>query len=203
MNYKKRDLLFASVAASALVFASLQAAHAQVVPGDPQCVVAGNVVTCTGDLQTGVAVVTPADAVVTLNVNNVDAPGIAPAASTDGINFTANVAQDIIINSDLTGTAGIATTGDSAEGIFALQAGGDGDVTVTSTGDITTTSSNAEGIFALQNAGAGAVTVTSTGDITTEGEDASGIYALQNAGSFVPTHHSTWETRVHSLRQWT
>ena len=61
-------VLASSVAAGAMMLAVPQAAHAQVLPGDPQCVIDGTTVTCTGNLAAGVAVTDPN---VTLNVNNV------------------------------------------------------------------------------------------------------------------------------------
>ena len=158
------------------------AAKAQAVtPTDNQCSVAGTTVTCTGDLSTGVDVDGPPHE--TLNVNNVDAPGITPAAGTGGVDFTATAAQDVTVDADTTGTPGITTSGDDTPGISARQNGGDGNVSVTSTGNIETMGDNAYGIVATQFGGNGDVSVVSNGDITVMGNEAMGIRAIQGGGN--------------------
>ena len=172
--------LIGSVLPISILFANPQSSQAQVVPADPQCVVSGTTVTCTGDLSTGVDVDGPPyDA---LNILNVDPPGIMPASGIAGVDFTATVAQDITVNVDTSGTAGVSTTGADAEGIFAYQVGGDGDITITSTGNVTTTGTDAEGIFARQDGGDGDISVVSTGNISTAANDANGIDAEQSDG---------------------
>ncbi len=170
--------LFNTVAAGAIAAIGMGTgiAHAQVVPGAPQCNVAGTTVTCTGDLSTGVDITSPSGITVydTLNVNNADPVG--------GISFEANAAQDITINADTTGTTGISTSDADAAGIFAQQSGGDGDVTVNSTGNVTTTGDVAVGILAAQADGDGDVTVDSTGNVITTGDIASGILAVRRGG---------------------
>lgn len=173
-----RPALLGTAAASVLFMGLSNTAHAQAVPlgtSDPAACDpnGGPTVTCTGNLSGGVDVDGPA--VEVLNVNNLDAPGITPAAGTDGINFTSNAAQDITINADTTGTAGIAVTGDNANGIEAAQNGGDGAINVTSSGNISTSGSYADGILAQQTGGNGNVMVTSTGDLTVGGTSAEGI----------------------------
>lgn len=171
-----RSGLLATAAAGALLLVPSGAAHAV-------CNTAGNVATCTGDEVNGIQsgtdfFVPPVDI---LNVNNLLAAGIGPALTVDGINFTANAAQDITVNADTAGTLGILTTGDNAQGIFAYQNGGDGAVTVISTGNISTNGERAAGIEAFQNGGAGVVSVTSTGNINTIGNFSDGIFAYQHA----------------------
>ena len=169
-----RNGLLCTVAAGALLFTNLDQTHAQVVPGSPQCGVAGTTVTCTGDLSTGVTVIGPA--YDTLNVNNVNVPGITPAAGTDGIIFITLGGNNVTINADTSGTAGISTMGDFAEGIFGFVVG-DGDVTTISTGDISTMGGSADGIFGFV-VGDGDVTTISTGDVSTMGGSADGISSI-------------------------
>ncbi len=143
------------------------------------CSVAGNVVTCTGDQSAGIAsgadfAVPPID---TLNVNNLT-QDIAPAAGVDGVNFTS--VGDITINGD-TGVFAITTSGNDAEGIFALTSGG-GNITVTQTGNFIT---SAAGIVARVNGGSGNITVTETGNITTANIFADGISATTTGGGNV------------------
>ncbi len=131
------------------------------------------IVTCTGDHSGGIASGTDftAPPVDTLNVNNLTT-GIAPAAA-DGINFTVGTGNNITINADTTGTAGITTTGDIAQGIYGVVVG-NGNSTITSTGNISTEGQFAYGIFGYVG-GNGDVSITSTGNISTESSRAQGI----------------------------
>ena len=155
------------LAAGALMMATSPAALAIAPPAIPSCTLGPTIITCTGDLEDGVHVVSPdmGFAHDTLNIYSVDPPGIAPPMGVDGISFEAIADLDITIDADLSGTAGIVTTGNDADGIFAQQDGGVGAVSVTSTGAISTMGDGADGIYAQQYNGDGAVSVTSTGDI--------------------------------------
>lgn len=172
------------LAAGAVAFGVPQTTQAQVVP-QPQCVISGTTVTCTGDLSGGVEVISPNGMTTydTLDINNVAAPGITPAAMIDGIRFEGNAAQDINITVDLTGTSGIMTNGDGGNGIFAEQSAGAGIISITSTGDISTNGQDADGIYAIQNGGDGDVSITSVGMITANGYQSDAIFAAQDAGN--------------------
>lgn len=96
---------------------SMGTAQAQLVPGVGGCVINGTTVTCTGDLSTGIDVDGPA--YDTLNVSTVDAPGITPAGTVDGINFTTTDGNNLTIDADTTGADSISTTDTNAQGIEA------------------------------------------------------------------------------------
>lgn len=170
--------LLCTVAAGVLYIAQPNPAHAV-------CDTAGTVATCTGDEEDGIQsgtdfLVPPVD---TLNVNNLDAPGIAPASTVDGINFTAGVAQDFTINADTSGTDGIATVGNSAHGIIAQQTVGAGHLSVTSTGDITTSGQESQGVILFQTGGDGDLTINSVGSIFTTERQSEGLEARQDGGN--------------------
>ena len=156
-----------SSVAAALMFASPQSVHAQVVPSDPQCVIAGNTVTCSGNLAAGIDVVgPPVSTLDTLIVELVDPPGITPAAGVDGISFMNNAAGNITVDS----TIDITTTGDFAAGVAAQQNGGDGNITITSDGTISTVGDDSDGILAeITTNTAGTISVTNYGAISTIG----------------------------------
>lgn len=169
--------LLCTVAAGVLFVAQPNRAHAV-------CVTSGNIATCTGDEQDGIQSGTdfPVPTVDTLNVNNLDAPGIAPPSTFDGINFTAGVAQDFTINADTSGTDGIATNGSSARGIIAYQAAGAGNLSVTTTGDITTAGQNSQGVFLYNSGGNGDMTINFVGSIHTTERQSDGLNAQQRGG---------------------
>jgi len=146
--------------------------------GPDACTVVGTVATCTGNQSDGITnqggtpdFTTPP--VVTLNVNNLLAPGITPAAGVSGINFQPAVAQDIIINVDTTSTGGILVNGANADGILG-RINGDGNVIIVNTGDVATTGDNGEGISGFVN-NDGDVTITNVGNINTADSDGLGI----------------------------
>jgi len=149
-----------------LLFGYGRSAQAQVVPGDPQCVVSGTTVTCTGNLQPGVAVTAP---YTILNVNNVT-KNIVPAVTVDGIYFGSD--YGVTVNSN-TGPFSITTAGDDAHGIEAYSYYGA--VKVVHKGDIHTRGNDADGVFAYSYYGT--VTINQTGNITTRGDDAHGVHA--------------------------
>ncbi len=179
-----RAALLSTAAAGAMVLAQPQSAHA----GPDACVTVGTVATCQGDQSDGITsqgggADFDEDNVSTLNVNNLT-QDITPGAGVDGIQFISgnDATDDVIIISD-TGPFSITTTGVQSEGIFARNANGPGNVSVTSTGNINTNGNGSEGIFA-RDTGVGNVTITSIGDITTLGTNSDGIEALdENAGS--------------------
>lgn len=173
----RRSGLLCTVAAGVLFAALPNTAFAV-------CDTVGNVATCTGDefdgIQSGTDFLAPP--VDTLNVNNLDALGIAPAATVDGISFTATAAQDFTINADTTGTDGIATNGSSARGIIAYQAAGAGNLSVTTTGDITTAGQNSQGVFLYNSGGNGDMTINFVGSIHTTERQSDGLNAQQRGG---------------------
>ncbi|WP_170416506.1 autotransporter domain-containing protein [Ruegeria atlantica] len=137
--------------------------QAQVVPGDPQCTTSGTTVSCSGDLQAGVAVAEPVE---TLNVNNVDAEGIAPATGVEGISFVSE-AGDLTLNADTTGSGGIITSGNGTRGIMVDHQGPNGNINVSSNGDV-----NAIGDGIRLRTDVGDVTLTSMGDVTSMQDEA-------------------------------
>ncbi len=135
----------------------------------------GGVVTCTGDVSAGIDADGPT--IDTLNVFNVFPPGITPAAGVGGIDFY-TVGDDINIDVDTSGTAGITTTGNNAEGIRAF-VDGDGNVDISNIGDITTDGNGADGVYVYID-GDGDIVISNDGDINTSGSNAEGIYAYVN-----------------------
>lgn len=152
--------------------ATPSAVQAQVVPGDPQCVVSGTTVTCTGDLSDGIEVDGPP--YTNLIVNSVDPAGITPNVNIDGIDFDA-LNSDITINVDTTGTPGITTTG-YVSGIDALLEG-NGSIDITSVGTI---DAGQYGIYTYIEDGNGNIDVTQTGNVTA---NTIGIYAYIDDGN--------------------
>lgn len=156
-----------TVAAGAIGFGAAAAAPdfsiAQTVvpPAGGPCVITGTTVTCTGDVSAGVVVNGPT--VDTLNINNVDAPGIAPAAGVSGIIFTTPDGNNVMIDVDTTGTGGIVTDQDGIYGVVT----GDGNVSIANRGNITSTAE--EGIDA-EIAGSGNINIMTTGNITSDDE---------------------------------
>ncbi|MEM6463248.1 MAG: autotransporter domain-containing protein [Pseudomonadota bacterium] len=171
--------IVASVAAGAIglgaALSQPQTAIAQTVgpPFAAPCVVSGTTVTCTGDVSDGIQV--NPSVIDTLIVENVDPPGITPGDGIGGVDFDANDG-DINIDVDTTGTAGIATTGDGAEGISAY-VNGNGDVDIENTGNVTTDGGNSQGIEAIVS-GSGYIDILNIGNITIDGSSSPGISAL-------------------------
>lgn len=165
-------------------------AQVAVPPSNGPCVVVGTTATCTGNVAAGVDASSPLD---TLNVNNLLAPGIAPASGTEGINFNVAGPQNITINADTSGTAGVATTGDNAEGIYGALQSGDGNIVINSTGNVSTQGDRADGLYARQNGGDGNITIISTGNVTTAGGNAQAIHAEHDA-----TSSATGNVTIHS-----
>jgi hypothetical protein len=174
--------------------------RAQTVPPAPPCNqisgITGAIVTCSGNVSSGVSLPNGSGPFEVLNIGNLTT-NIAPASGVTGVEFTSN--GNVTLNVDPR-PFGIITT--DANGIFASSNGGF--VTITSTADITTFGSGSTGIQGSVQSGAvtinssgkistsgnnafgiaagsvyGPVTITSTGDITTHGTFAAGI----NAGS--------------------
>ncbi|MEM9677216.1 MAG: autotransporter domain-containing protein [Pseudomonadota bacterium] len=199
----RASYLLTSAAIGALAFGGslsilTETAHA----GPDACIVSGATATCSGDQSDGIASGTDFSAppVDTLDISNLTPAGIAPAAGTDGVNFTSAGDSDVTVNSDTSGSAGINTSGDDAAGIVA-DVVGDGDATVNSTGDISTggngtdDNENASAIFARANGGGaaqeGSVSVTSNGDLSTAGTFSNGIQAEITGGSGSVTVNSS------------
>ena len=154
-----RNALLGTVAAGALSLACGNPALA--LPAGCSIDGTGTIETCTGNQSAGVTAAPPP--VTTLDVNNLTT-AITPAAGTPGIQFSS--AGVVNINSN-TGTFGISTTGNNADGITGLSTGGAA-VTVTSTGNVSTAGTYSSGVYAAsKGGGAGAVTLTSTGNIVT------------------------------------
>jgi hypothetical protein len=166
-----RRVLATGVASAALFAYSGRPVRAQTVPPAPPCNTisgtTGSIVTCTGDVSTGVNLPNAAGPFQVLNINNLTAD-IAPASGVTGISFTSNGPVEVNVNP---GPFTIRTT--DADGIFA--ATNAGTVTVNSTADIITTGGGAVGILASgQN---DLLTITSSGGISTSGNNAFGIAA--------------------------
>ncbi len=152
-----------------------------VPPGGGPCVVAGGVVTCTGNVLTGIDVTGPT--FDTLIVENVDPSGISPASGVDGINFE-TTSGNIDIDVDTSGTAGISTTGigiNGADGIFAF-VNGDGSIDISNSGSIQTANDASEGIIADVRHN-GNIDIVNIGDISTLGAESQGIEARVGNGN--------------------
>ncbi|MEM7215469.1 MAG: autotransporter outer membrane beta-barrel domain-containing protein [Pseudomonadota bacterium] len=168
------------------------AARAQNAPNpvgvnDPQCLVAGSTVTCTGDLQPGVFVAAPP--FDTLIVENLNAgilsqfDGVAFLSKGDGdVNVTVDSGAfgiqadtDGIFARTDNGNISILNTGDITAGNEGIGAEVDrnGDITVNNTGNI---NSDYGGIYA-EIEGVGNIDIDQTGDINTAG---TGVYAVIN-----------------------
>ena len=163
-----RAALATGVASAALFAYGGRPVRAQTVPPAAPCNqisgTSGEIVTCSGDVSTGV-LINSGSPFSTLNVGNLTT-NITPASGDDGIFFTS--VGGVTVNSN-TGPFAIIATGAGADGIEARSTGA-GAVTVTSSGDIT--SALATGIRAYSVSGA--VAVTTAGTITAGGD---GIFA--------------------------
>jgi uncharacterized protein with beta-barrel porin domain len=192
-----RNVLATGVASAALFAYGGRPVRAQTVPPASPCNTIsgtfGEVITCTGDLSSGVALSNGGGPYAVLNVFNLTTD-IEPATGVPGILFTSNGAVELNVDTGpfaifatddsgifassnalnavtINSTADIFTTGGSARGIEGRTV--DGLLTITSSGDITTSGNNAFGIAA--GADYGDVIVTSTGNIATAGTFAAGI----------------------------
>ncbi|SLN64477.1 Autotransporter beta-domain protein [Roseovarius albus] len=121
-----------------------------VPPSNGPCTVSGATATCTGDLSAGIEVNGPT--ITTLNVNNVDAPGVGSSGG-DGINF---VTPSGAINITVVGNINA-----EDNGIFA-DLNGNGDVNVTTTGNITAQENDGIDLETTN----GNINLRSTGNIT-------------------------------------
>jgi outer membrane autotransporter protein len=176
-----RATLATSVASAALLAYGARPVRAQTVPPAAPCDqisgVGGSIVTCSGNLSSGVDVTNGAGPFQVLNVQNLTA-AIAPSSGVTGILFTSN--GSVALNVD-PGPFGIFAT--DADGIFA--ASNSGAVTITSTADIVTSGGSATGIQgSVQSA---ALTIVSSGTITTSGNNAFGIAAGSVYGDITVT----------------
>jgi uncharacterized protein with beta-barrel porin domain len=165
-----KSALLTTAAAGAILATVPTAARAQIAvpPSGAECTVVGSTATCTGDVSPGIDV--DGTTIDTLNVNNLTT-AITPDAGTDGIHFS-DGSDDITIDVD-TGTFGITTSGNDADGIYTQRT--DANTTITSAGNISTDGSYSDGIDA-RVAGDGDITITSTGNVSTTGFfDAQGI----------------------------
>ncbi len=164
-----RATLATGVASAALMAYGARPVRAQTVPPASPCNqisgIGGSIVTCSGNLSTGVSLPNGAGPFQVLNVGGLTAD-IAPASGITGIEFTSNGSVELNVD---TGPFSIVAT--DANGIFASSNGGA--VTITSTADITTTGSGAIGIQgSVQSA---PLTIVSSGSISTSGNNAFGI----------------------------
>jgi uncharacterized protein with beta-barrel porin domain len=156
-------------------------ARAQTVPPASPCNqisgTFGEVITCTGDLSSGVRLNNAGGPYAVLNVFNLTTD-IAPGSGITGVLFTSNGA--VSVNVDPGPFAIIAT---DASGIFASSNGGA--VTITSTASIIATGASARGIEgSAQNA---LLTITSSGNIATSGSNGFGIAAGAPNGAVAVT----------------
>src|SRR6185312_13873035 len=176
-----RSALATGVATAALFAYGGRPVRAQTVPPAAPCNqisgIGGSIVTCTGDLSTGVLLSNGGGPFQVLNVTNLTTD-IAPVSGVTGILFTSNGAVELNVD---TGPFAIHTT--DAEGIFAASNGST--VTINSTADIVTTGGSAPGI---QGSGQNALlTITSSGNIATSGNNAFGIAAGALYGDVIVT----------------
>lgn len=165
-----KSALATGVASAALFAYGSRPLRAQTVPPAAPCNQisgGGTIVTCSGDLSSGVDLSNGGGPFEVLNVGNLTAD-IAPATGIVGILFSSIGAAEVNVD---TGAFAIRST--DANGIFASS--NTGTVTIRSTADIVTTGSGATG---LQGSGQNALlTITSSGDVTTSGNNAFGIAA--------------------------
>jgi len=169
-------VLATGVASAALFAYGGRPVRAQTVPPAPPCNtisgISGSIVTCSGNLSTGVDLPNAGGPFQVLNVGNLTTD-IAPASGVTGVLFTSNGAVELNVD---TGPFAIRTT--DGDGIFAASNGGT--VAINSTADIVTTGGGAVGILGSgQNA---LLTITSSGDIATSGNNAFGIAAGTTQG---------------------
>jgi hypothetical protein len=166
-----RAALATGVASAALCAYGVRPVRAQTVPPAPPCNqvsgIGGTIVTCSGNVSSGVSLPNGAGPFHTLNIGNLTG-NIAPAAGVTGVEFTSN--GNVTLNVDPRPFS-IVTT--DANGIFAASNGGF--VTITSTADITTSGGSSTGIQG--SAQSGALTIMSSGRIATSGNNAFGIAA--------------------------
>jgi len=166
-----RAALATGVASAALCAYGVRPVRAQTVPPAPPCNqisgISGSIVTCSGNVSSGVSLPNGSGPFQVLNIGNLTS-NIAPASGVTGVEFTSN--GNVTLNVDPR-PFGIVTT--DADGIFAASNGGF--VTITSTADITTTGSGSVGIQG--SAQSSALTITSSGRIATSGNNAFGIAA--------------------------
>ena len=96
-----RRVLATGVASAALFAYSGRPVRAQTIPPAPPCNtisgIAGSIVTCSGDLSTGVLLNNGGGAYTILNVNNLTT-NIAPASGVTGIEFNSNGAVELNVN---------------------------------------------------------------------------------------------------------
>jgi uncharacterized protein with beta-barrel porin domain len=137
------------------------------------CAVDAPVALCQGDQSAGIASGTDfPGAFTTLMVNNLTT-SIAPAAGTDGVEFTSAVPITLVIDA---GAFGIVASGNGS-GIFAAS---NGAVVLSSIADIST--ADGSGITAGSNA---TLTLNHIGNITTTGDNARGISASTTPNGFL------------------
>jgi hypothetical protein len=127
----------------------------------------GSIVTCSGNVSSGVSLPNGSGPFDTLNIGNLTT-NIAPASGVTGVEFTSN--GNVTLNVDPR-PFGIVTT--DAERHIAASNGGF--VTITSTADITTTAAPASA--SKGSVQSSALTITSSGRISTSGNNAFGIAA--------------------------
>jgi hypothetical protein len=152
--------------------------RAQGVP-PPSCAISpidGSVVNCTGNQSAGIDLADGTGPFRTLNAFDLTT-NIGPAAGDYGVAFTSD--GDVTLNFS-TGPFSIITTGDNADGIFALSSGGA--VTITSIGDIATSGEEAFGIRAFAP---GDIVITSASNISTTGVMGVGIFAETTGATIV------------------
>jgi uncharacterized protein with beta-barrel porin domain len=173
-----KSALATGVASAALFTYGGRPVRAQTIPPAPPCnqiTGGGTVVTCSGDLSSGVELSNGGGPFEVLGVGNLTTD-VSPAASVAGILFTSNGAAELNVNS---GPFAILTS--DANGIFVSS--NNGTVTIRSTADVITTGSGATGIQgSVQDS---LMTITSSGDLTTSGNNAFGIAAGSVYGDII------------------
>ena len=186
----KALLPWAAAAAMLLGGGGLAVQAEPVTPESPQCTVSDKTVTCKGNLSEGVKVDggegAEAGTYTKLEVNNLTT-NIAPAAWTNGIEFTSDSDIDVTVNTgghSITAEYPVLPEGslslDAIAGIFADSKVG-GNITVKMTGTIASEGNSNDGIFARSQGNGseddGFVDITANGNITTDGSKSQGIVA--------------------------
>ena len=153
-------------------------------PVSADCVVEGNVVTCTGDQSEGIASDDDFSSppVTTLHVNSLSPPIIEPADGVSGISFSNTSGENVIINSGISEeTVLIETAGENATGISGEARGAP---SAAAQDDLFLGVPDIGGNPAVPG---GYVGINSYSDISTNGNKAHGIYGYSASGGYSET----------------
>ena len=137
---------------------------AQTMPGDPECPISGESVTCTGDVSDGIS--STSTAITDFNINNLTSPITADGNGILIQNFgTEDVSVDIDDSVNITVIDNISDGDSTPAGVSIFTGNLDLDVTSAATLNTSTTDFSALGLSTSSQTGTH--TVTNTGDITT------------------------------------